>query len=236
VFWLGGFKSSMDGVKAEALARWAQAQGRECVRFDYSGHGASDGRFEDGTISRWLDEACEIFDEISTGPQILIGSSMGGWLALLLLRAHLRRVGARDARVRGLVLIAPAVDMTEDLMWAGFTQTVRKQIETQGVFMRASEYGDGDYAITRALIEDGRTHLMLGDITPVPCPVRILQGIEDPDVPWEHAVRVARALDGDDITVTMIHGGDHRLSRDVDILRLLRTVERLGTRVDTKRA
>jgi pimeloyl-ACP methyl ester carboxylesterase len=234
LFWLGGFKSAMDGTKAQALARWARGQGRECVRFDYSGHGASDGRIEEGTISRWLDEACEIFEEISAGPQILIGSSMGGWLALLLMRRHLERVGAREARVRALVLIAPAVDMTEELMWKRFDAPARAAIEARGVFMRPSAYGDGDYPITRALIEDGRTHLMLGGPIPVACPVRILQGLEDRDVPCEHAVRLARALDGEDITVTLVHGGDHRLSRDTDIARLLRTVERLSARADKR--
>jgi len=232
IMWLGGFNSSMAGTKATALARWARAAGRECVRFDYSGHGASSGRLEDGTISRWLDETAAIFDDIATGPQLLIGSSLGGWLALLLLRRHLERVGVDDSRVRGLVLIAPAVDMSEDLMWAQFSREVRATIMKDGVWYRPSAYGDGPYPITRALIEDGREHLLLRDAIAAPCPVRILHGLDDPDVPWQHGVRVAKALDGDDVTATLIAGGDHRLSRDRDILRLLRHVERLAKRVD----
>lgn len=234
LFWLGGFNSSMDGTKASALGQWARARGHECVRFDYSGHGASGGRFEDGTISAWLDEAVAIFDEITTGPQILIGSSMGGWLALLLLRRHLQENASDDCRVRGLVLLAPAADMTERLMWSGFSDAVRQEITNNGVYHRPSAYGDGPYPITAKLIEDGRAHLILDQRIDVPCPVRILQGLEDPDVPWRHAVETAEALNGDDVTVTLIKGGDHRLSSDREILRLLRTVDALMGLVDTR--
>lgn len=234
VFWLGGFKSSMDGAKAAALAQWSRAKGHECVRFDYSGHGASGGRFEDGTISLWLEEAAAVFDEITTGPQILIGSSMGGWLALLLLRRHLAHGPTGDSRVRGVVLLAPAVDMTERLMWDGFSDAIKREIMETGACNRPSDYDDGPYPITRKLIEDGRNHLILDQAIEVPCPVRILQGLKDPDVPWRHAVDLAEALNGDDITVTLIKDGDHRLSEDRDILRLVRTVDALAALVDKK--
>ncbi len=232
LMWLGGFNSTMEGTKAQALARWARARTRECVRFDYSGHGASTGDFEDGTISKWLEEAEAIFNEITTGPQVLVGSSMGGWIALLLLRRHLANVRAADNRIRGIVLIAPAADMSEELMWKKFPDEIKQEITQKGVWYRPSSYDDGPYPITRALIEDGRDHLLLDSGIAVPCPVRILQGMEDPDVPWTHAPRILEALDGDDVTVTLIHGGDHRLSRDTDILRLLRVVERMGARAD----
>ncbi|MGI9415831.1 MAG: alpha/beta hydrolase, partial [Hyphomicrobiales bacterium] len=153
LFWLGGFNSAMDGTKANALARWAKVHGRECVRFDYSGHGASDGRLEDGTISQWLDQAAALFAEITTGPQILIGSSMGGWIALLLARKLLREHGHAGSKVRGMVLIAPAADMTERLMWDRFSDEIKQEIMAAGVHHRPSRYGDGPYPITRALIE-----------------------------------------------------------------------------------
>lgn len=227
LFWLGGFKSSMDGAKATSLAHWSRAKGHECVRFDYSGHGASGGRFEDGTITRWLAEAAAVFDEITTGPQILIGSSMGGWLALLLLRRHLAQASSGDNRVRGMILLAPAVDMTERLMWDSFSDGIKQKIMETGSYARPSAYDDGPYPITRELIEDGRAHLILDQTFEVPCPLRILQGLKDPDVPWRHAVDIAEALSGDDITVTLIKDGDHRLSEDKDILRLIRTVDAL---------
>ena len=232
LFWLGGFMSSMEGGKASALAHWAHAKGHECVRFDYSGHGRSGGRFEDGTISRWLDQATAVFDEITTGPQILIGSSMGGWLALLLLRRHLEARDASENRIRALLLIAPAADMSERLMWDRFPDEIRREVLEVGVYHRPSAYDDGPYPITRALLEDGRNHLILEAGLEVPCPVRILQGMEDPDVPWQHAVGLADALVGDDITVELIKGGDHRLSGDGDILRLIRTVDALLAQVD----
>ncbi len=141
LFWLGGFNSSMEGGKASSLAHWARAKKYECVRFDYSGHGRSSGRFEDGTISKWLEQAIAIFDEITTGPQILIGSSMGGWLALLLLRRHLAGRSAADNRIRAVVLIAPAADMSERLMWDNFPEDIRAEIMTTGMYQRPSAYG-----------------------------------------------------------------------------------------------
>jgi len=311
LFWLGGFKSDMRGTKAEALAAFAQQHGRACVRFDYSGHGESDGAFADGTIGRWLEDSLAVFDAFCRGPQILIGSSMGGWLALLLVRALRARagsprpacgersaakrpgeggspstelaeraphpnplpasgarestsplpsVGEVDARsaagegvspstelvergphpnpllerereptasVAGLVLIAPAVDFTEVLMWQQFPPKVRRTIERDGAWARPSEYSPEPYLITRRLIEEGREHLLLGSMIETGCPVRILQGVKDADVPWRHAVELTSRLAQDDVVLTLVKDGDHRLSRPEDLERLIRAVKEL---------
>ncbi|MFS8036013.1 alpha/beta hydrolase [Xanthobacter sp. AM11] len=221
LFWLGGFKSDMTGTKAEALAGWAAANGRANVRFDYSGHGASGGAFEDGTISHWLEEAVAVFDRATTGPQVVVGSSMGGWIALLLARLLAAR---GHTRVKALVLVAPAPDFTEALMWERFPPPVRGLIETTGRFLKPSLYGEEPYVITRSLIEDGRRHLLLGAPFAVGCPVRILQGARDEDVPWEHAMRLVTCLAQDDVVFTLVKDGDHRLSRPEDIERLLAAV------------
>ena len=224
LFWLGGFNSDMRGTKALALDAWAAAHGRACVRFDYSGHGESGGAFIDGTIGRWLEESVAVFEQFCRGPQVAIGSSMGGWMALLLARAIARRE-AKQATLAGLVLIAPAPDFTEQLMWNGFSDEIREEITTRGVWMRPSEYGDGTpYPITRALIEEGRNHLLLGSAIEVGCPVRILQGAQDPDVPWQHAFALAHRLPAEDVVLTMIQDGDHRLSRPQDIARIMAAV------------
>ena len=227
LFWLGGFNSDMKGTKALALDAWAGEHGRACVRFDYSGHGESGGKFVDGTIGRWLEESLAVFAQFCTGPQVVIGSSMGGWMALLLAREIAKRPG--KASLAGLVLIAPAPDFTEELMWKGFPPEVRKEIETEGVWMRPSEYGDGTpYPITRNLIEEGRNHLLLGGAIEVGCPIRILQGAQDPDVPWQHAFALAHRLPAEDVVLTMIQDGDHRLSRPQDIARMLAAVGEMG--------
>jgi pimeloyl-ACP methyl ester carboxylesterase len=226
--WLGGFKSDMKGTKAIALDEWAAAHGRACVRYDYSGHGESDGTFADGTIGRWLAESVAVFEQFCRGPQILIGSSMGGWMALLLAREIGRRA-MTQASLAGLVLIAPAPDFTEELMWKGFTPEIRAEIETKGLWLRPSEYGDGTpYPITRNLIEEGRNHLLLGAAIEVGCPVRILQGAQDPDVPWQHAFTLAQRLPAEDVVLTMIQDGDHRLSRPQDIARIIAAVAEIG--------
>jgi pimeloyl-ACP methyl ester carboxylesterase len=221
--WLGGFMSDMGGTKAVALDQWAGARGRTCLRFDYSGHGESGGRFADGTISRWLEEGLAVFDARCEGPQIVVGSSMGGWLALLLARG-LRRAPRLRASLAGLVLIAPAVDFTEALMWQRFPEEVKREIETTGVWKRPSQYSDQPYLITKGLIEDGRRHLLLGGLIETGCPVRILQGVQDPDVPWDHAVELVSRLAQDDVVLTLVKDGDHRLSRPEDIERLLAAV------------
>jgi len=225
LFWLGGFKSDMKGTKAEALARFAQAHGRALVRFDYSGHGESRGAFTDGTIGRWLAESVAVFSTFCRGPQVVIGSSMGGWLALLLAR-ELRRTAA-PASIAGMVLLAPAVDFTEALMWQRFSPEAREDIERKGFWLRPSHYDEEPYPITRGLIEDGRQHLLLGGLIETGCPVRILQGVEDPDVPWGHAVELVARLAQDDVVLTLVKDGDHRLSRPEDIERLLAAVAEL---------
>jgi pimeloyl-ACP methyl ester carboxylesterase len=227
LFWLGGFNSDMKGTKALALDAWAAGQGRGCVRFDYSGHGESGGRFVDGTIGRWLEESVAVFSRFCSGPTVVIGSSMGGWMALLLAREIAGR--ATNASLAGLVLIAPAPDFTEELMWKGFSPDVRKEIETNGVWLRPSDYDDGTpYPITRALIEEGRNHLLLSGSIDVGCPVRILQGARDPDVPWKHAFTLAQRLPAEDVVLTMIQDGDHRLSRPQDIARIIAAVAEIG--------
>jgi pimeloyl-ACP methyl ester carboxylesterase len=225
VFWLCGFKSDMGGTKATALAAWARTAGRACVRFDYSGHGQSGGEFAAGTIGRWLEDSLAVFDAFCRGPQVLVGSSMGGWLALLLLRALRHRPPSTRAPVAGVVLIAPAVDFTEVLMWQRFPPEVQQIITTEGAFERPSAYGDQPYRITRQLIEEGRQHLLLGGMIETGCPVRILQGVADPDVPWDHTIELVSHLAQDDVVLTLIKDGDHRLSRPEDIERLIAAVE-----------
>ena len=241
LIWLGGFNSDMKGTKALALDAWAAERGRACVRFDYSGHGESGGSFIDGTIGRWLEESVAVFEQFCRGPQVVIGSSMGGWMALLLAREIARREAspaasqasavsqANRASLAGLVLIAPAPDFTEQLMWNQFTPEIQQEIQTRGVWLRPSQYGDGDpYPLTRALIEEGRNHLLLGSAIEVGCPVRILQGAQDPDVPWQHAFALAHRLPTEDVVLTMIQDGDHRLSRPQDIARIIAAVAEIG--------
>jgi pimeloyl-ACP methyl ester carboxylesterase len=227
VFWLSGYKSDMNGTKAQALAHWAHEAGRACVRFDYSGHGESGGVFTDGTIGRWLTESLAVFEACCHGPQIVVGSSMGGWLALLLARALRQRGQAAPASVAGLVLVAPAVDFTEELMWKHFTPEIKRELEDKGVWQRPSEYAPEPYLVTRQLIEEGRHHLLLGGMIETGCPVRILQGVLDPDVPWRHAVELVSRLASDDVVLTLVKDGDHRLSRPEDIERLIRAVAEL---------
>jgi pimeloyl-ACP methyl ester carboxylesterase len=214
LFWMGGYRSEMTGSKAEAIDAYGAARGLAVTRFDYSGHGQSGGDFLDGTITRWLDESLAVFATTS-GPQVVIGSSMGGWLALLLNRAL--RVSGSD-RVKALILIAPAADMTSELMEKGFSRAEKKAMKETGLVLQPSEYSDQPYPITRALIEDGRNHLLLGaGGIDTGCPVTILQGARDPDVPKEHALRLAQHFLTDPVTVTLVPDGDHRLSRPQDL-------------------
>jgi pimeloyl-ACP methyl ester carboxylesterase len=227
LFWLGGFKSDMRGSKAGALDQWAGAQGRACTRFDYSGHGESGGAFADGTIGRWLEEAIEVFTQCCAGPQVVVGSSMGGWLALLLARELRKREKAgraAKASAAGLVLIAPAVDFTEELMWKRFPAAVKREIEQKGFWAQPSAYSAEPYPITRRLIVEARDHLMFGDLIETGCPVRILQGVQDEDVPWGHTVELVSRFARDDVVLTLVKDGDHRLSRPEDIERLLAAV------------
>jgi pimeloyl-ACP methyl ester carboxylesterase len=227
--WLGGYKSDMKGTKAEALDAWAQEKGRAMVRFDYSGHGESGGVFTDGTIGRWLADSHSVFDACCRGPQILIGSSMGGWLSLLLVRELTRRGKSGAASVAGMVLIAPAVDFTEVLMWDRFTPAIRQELKQNGVWARPSQYSPEEpYLVTRTLIEEGRNHLLLGGLIETGCPVRILQGVMDPDVPWGHAVELVSRIARDDVVLTLVKDGDHRLSRPEDIERLIAAVAEIS--------
>jgi pimeloyl-ACP methyl ester carboxylesterase len=213
----------MQGSKAAALDRWALQQGRAIVRFDYSGHGESGGEFDEGTIGRWLEESLAVFAAFCRGRQVVIGSSMGAWLALLLTREVAQgREGAGN--VSGLVLVAPAVDCTEELMWKRFPPEAKRAIEQAGRWMRPSEYSAEPYLITRGLIEDGRRHLLLAGMIETGCPVRILQGVQDADVPWQHAVELTARFAQDDVVLTLVKGGDHRLSRPEDIERLIAAV------------
>ena len=218
VVWLGGFKSDMTGTKAQALADWAQAAGRAYVRFDYFGHGESSGDFADGTISRWREDALAVLNDLTAGDLVLVGSSMGGWIACLAALAIGRRVKA-------MVLIAPAPDFTETLMAPEIPSEGRAALAADGVWLRPSEYGE-PYPITRSLLEDGaRWSILGGEPVPLEMPVRILQGGEDPDVPWRHALELAQSLKSEDVVFTLIKDGDHRLSRPQDIARLIAAVE-----------
>ena len=220
VVFLPGFASDMRGAKAEALAGACAAAGRAMLRFDYSGHGESDGAFADGTICVWLADALAVIDARSDGKLILVGSSMGGWIALL---AAL----ARPARVAGLVGIAAAPDFTETLMWEAMAPAERAALIAHGCLDVPSQYGPPT-RVTRALIEDGRRHLLLGGPIPLDVPVRLLHGQRDPDVPWETALRVADRVAGADVRITLVKDGDHRLSRPADLALICHTALALG--------
>ena len=217
VVWLGGFHSDMNGTKAQALDVWAEARGQAYLRFDYFGHGASSGAFRDGTITRWRDDALAVLDRLCDGPQVLVGSSMGAWIALLVARA-------RPDKLAALLLLAPAADFTEALVWPRMSPEIRAEIMERGEWQRPSAYGDGPYPITRALIEDGRRHLLLDAPIELACPVHIIQGMEDPDVPWQHALKLLETLSGTS-TLTLIKNGDHRLSTDEDLARILAALD-----------
>jgi pimeloyl-ACP methyl ester carboxylesterase len=220
--WLGGFKSDMQSAKASRLDDWAAENGRAFVRFDYSGHGESGGAFEAGTISLWLEESLAVLRAMTEGPTILVGSSMGGWIALLVARALAQ---AQEAgRLAGMVLIAPAVDFTEALIFSRLPPAALQALQSSGVWLRPSPYAPEPYPITCALIEDGRRHLLLGSTIHSHCPMHILQGMQDADVPWQHAVTLVEHLAADPVTLTLVKDGDHRLSRDEDISRLLAAV------------
>ncbi|NNC38480.1 MAG: alpha/beta hydrolase [Acidimicrobiales bacterium] len=219
LIWCGGLKSDMEGSKATALHDWAADEGRAYVRFDYFGHGASTGRFRDGTVSRWAADTIQVIDELTEGPQILIGSSMGGWTSLL---AAL----ARPDRIRGLLLIAPAPDFSEKLMWAGFDETIRKTIMDEGIYYQPSDY-DEPYEISREMILDGRNNQILDAPIKFVGPVRILQGMNDTSVPPAHAQKVFEMTTSDDIEMTLVKNGDHSLSEPYDLDRLIRTAKEL---------
>jgi pimeloyl-ACP methyl ester carboxylesterase len=221
--WLPGFRSDMASTKACALDLWARERGCELTRFDYSGHGRSGGRFEDATVGQWVEDAETVVATLTRAPQVLVGSSMGGWIALLLAR-NAQCAGSRlFGRIAGLVLIAPAWDMTEALVKKGLTQEAHRALATQGVWLRPSRYGDGPYPITRQLLEEGRQHCIRGTGLSLGCPVRIIHGMQDPDVAWQHSLDLVGELATGDIRLTLVKDGEHRLSRSRD-LSLLRSV------------
>lgn len=218
ILWMGGFRSDMTSTKAEKLCEAASTEGRASLRFDYSAHGSSTGDFADATLSQWLDDALEMIRAEGGPKPVIVGSSMGGWLAL---RAA-QILGAEGNPPGGLVLIAPAVDFTEALMWAQFPEAIKKQIMEEGVWYRPSEYSPEPYPITRELIEDGRKHLLLGKHIRFGVPIHILQGGQDPDVPLAHVEKFVAGLSEDDVRMTIIPDGNHRLSREEDIATLQR--------------
>ncbi len=224
IVFLGGFMSDMTGTKALSLESFARERGQAFLRFDYQGHGASTGRFEDGTIGSWTADAVAALDALTEGPQVLVGSSMGGWIMLL---AAL----ARPQRIAGLLGIAAAPDFTEDLMWNAYPEEVRDTLRREGVYREPSDYGDEPYTITMRLIEEGREHLLLRKPIPIGCPVRLIHGVADPDVPWQISIRLAEQLESGDVEVTLVKSGGHRLSEPEDLDRLGSTLEGLLDRL-----
>jgi pimeloyl-ACP methyl ester carboxylesterase len=224
VVFLGGFKSDMGGTKAVYLEAWAKAQGRAFLRFDYSGHGESSGAFTEGSIGEWAADAMEVIATLTQGPQVLVGSSMGGWMALLVARAM-------PERVAGLVGIAAAPDFTEDSMWAGFDDAQRAALAQDGQIELPSEYADSPYVITEKLIRDGRAHLVLRDPLTLPFPTRFLQGTADEDVDVSVALRLLEHAQGDDMRLTLVKGADHRFSNPEQLNLIVKTIEKVLARV-----
>lgn len=221
VVWLGGFMSDMAGTKAQALADWALARGRAFLRFDYLGHGESSGDFREGTITRWRADSLAAIAALTEGPLVLVGSSMGGWISCLV-------AAEIPQRLHAMVLIAPAADFTETLMKPGLPPEAHEALARDGEWIRPSAYEPTGYPITKGLLEDGARWTILGAPVPVDVPVRILQGREDPDVPWLHALELANAIRGDDVVFTLIKDGDHRLSRPQDIERLIAAIDEVS--------
>lgn len=227
--WLGGFRSDMTGSKAMTVEAYAKGRGQACLRFDYAGHGQSTGAFTDGTIGSWTEDAAAIIEAETEGDLILIGSSMGGWIGLLLAIEEAKRAKSRKhkSRIKALVLIAPAPDFTQKLMWPKFSDAERQTILQEGQLVEPSPYDPEPTIITRNLIEDGKNHQILDDMIETACPVRILQGVLDDAVPHTHALKLMDVLAGEDVVLTLIKDGDHRLSRDSDLETLVRVLDAL---------
>lgn len=222
IVWLGGFRSDMEGSKAVALDQYAKDKGMACTRHDYSGHGQSGGAFTDGTISRWLEESLAVFETFTKGPQILVGSSMGGWIALRMVE-ELQKLG-KGERIAGLVLLAPAPDFTQALHWPKLTAAQKKDLEEKGYFEEPTPYGPDPNIFTKALFDDGAQNLVMQGVINMNAPVHVIQGMADPDVPWQHAMKLIEHLPDEDVTLTLIRDGDHRLSREQDIAKILQAV------------
>ncbi|MEI7670245.1 MAG: alpha/beta hydrolase, partial [Pseudomonadota bacterium] len=226
VIFLGGFRSDMSGVKAMALENYCRKQGRAFIRFDYEGHGESSGKFEDGTIGKWTENALTILTELTKEPQILVGSSMGGWISLLLAKK-------RPNRIAAIVGIAAAPDFTERLIFDNLTKAQVKELDKKGKIMLASDYGE-QYPITKDLIIDGRNHLLLNDKIPVNCPVTLLHGLKDIDVPWEISLETNKQLSSKDVKTILIENGDHRLSEPSDIKKIISVLGKMIELVSAK--
>ena len=222
IVWLGGYKSDMLGTKAETLAEWTGREGHAFLRHDYSGHGESGGAFADGTISKWLAQSLAVFRRFTQGRQILVGSSMGAWIALRMVQ-ELRKAG--ENRIAGLLLLAPAPDFTAELVEPVLTEAQKRDLSEKGFFEEPSDYSAEPYIYTRALIEDGRINRVMTGPIDTHCPVHILQGLADPDVPPSHALKLVGLLPADDVTLSLIPDGDHRLSRPQDLDMLVRAVD-----------
>ena len=221
VVFLCGFKSDMTGEKALALEGLCRRRGQAYLRFDYTGHGASSGAFTDGTIGAWTEDAVFVLDRLTEGKQILVGSSMGGWLMVLVALA-------RPERIAGLVGISSAPDFTEELIWSGLDAAERDRLQSDGLIHQVTDYGEDPYPITKALIEDGRRHLVLEEPIPLTCPARLLHGMADTGVPWRLSVKLAERLASEDVAVTLVKDAEHRLSRPEDINRILDAVAELS--------
>jgi len=218
VMFLGGSHSNMDGSKALALEKWCQDEGRAFLRFDYFGHGQSSGAFTDGVIGRWAEDAVFALDHLTEGPQVLVGSSMGGWISMLVARE-------RPERLRGLIGLASAPDFTEDLMWQELSDDHRAEMARDGQVTLPNDYDPQQpYIITQRLIEDGKNHLLLRDPLNLKMPVRLIHGLKDPDVPWQTALKIQDVLVSDDVEVQLVKNGDHRLSQASDLTRMIRTL------------
>lgn len=230
LIWLGGYRSDMLGSKAQMLQTWADENNHACLRHDYSGHGESQtdgaGDFLLGNITRWLEETLEVFDAQTTGPQILVGSSMGCWIALRLLQ-ELKKRGDQQSRITGMILIAPAPDFATELTWPKMSEQQRQEVLQNGYFEEATPDPNWKLLFTKTLFDDAKNNLVLTDLIETNCPVHILQGALDEAVPVEHALRMAELMPSDQVTMTVIKDGDHRLSRDEDLALLIRTIENM---------
>ena len=218
IVWLGGYRSDMSGTKAVALETLAARIGCGFLRFDYSGHGQSSGHYTEGTISLWLEEALAVIRSFAKGRLVLVGSSMGGWIALRAIEEF--RKSGESSRIAGLVLIAPAPDFTHVLIEPHLKKNELKSLAEKGYFEQKSDYSPEPNRYTRNLIEDGRDNLVMNGLIETGCPVHILQGMKDPDVPYVHALRIMEKIVGDDAILTLVRDGDHRLSRPEDLERI----------------
>ena len=226
VIFLHGLMSDMDGGKALAVEEFCKKRGNAFLRFDCQGHGQSDGLFKDGTIERWSNDTVDMLENIVEGPQILIGSSMGGWNMLLSAMKH-------PDQIAGLIGIAAAPDFTEDLMMEDLTHEQHHTIQQQGYVELPSDYGDDPYVISKALLDNGRENLVLRRRIPLEIPVRLIHGMEDPDVPWQTALRISQMMESKDVEIQFVKNGDHRLSEDHDLARLTRTLEALLNQIES---